>query len=243
MPRYSILNETLPYIARRILSDPSPRTAGALETFVFGEAKEDRQSRVLDAERVGTLLNGARRYSAAAALAADDADARLPQSATARAEAAADALLDLLAEDTPASRIVLEQLVLVLGASSRQIWADLRARSGALQQRSVLGTLVDPLGLFRHSAFVRNGERDFAALQAVERLASLANELLREATPGGTPPSSDVAVEEIDQQQLIGALAAKAYQRRDDLAQVSRRLGLEALDQAANRLASGQARA
>ena len=30
-PRYSILNETLPYISRRLLSDPSPRTAGALE--------------------------------------------------------------------------------------------------------------------------------------------------------------------------------------------------------------------
>ena len=35
-PNYSILNETLPYISRRILTDPSPRTAGALETFVFG---------------------------------------------------------------------------------------------------------------------------------------------------------------------------------------------------------------
>ena len=63
-PNYSIIDETLPYISRRILTDPSPRTAGALETFLFGDAKEDRAGRVLDAERVGTLVDGAKRYAA-----------------------------------------------------------------------------------------------------------------------------------------------------------------------------------
>ena len=29
-PNYSILNETLPYISRRILTDPDPRMGGAL---------------------------------------------------------------------------------------------------------------------------------------------------------------------------------------------------------------------
>ena len=36
---YSIIQECLPYISRRIMTDPSPRTAGALETFIFGETK------------------------------------------------------------------------------------------------------------------------------------------------------------------------------------------------------------
>merc|ERR1719163_2547769 len=67
-PNYSILNETLPYIARRIITDPSPRTAGALETFVFGEDKDDVAARVIDADRVATLVDGARRYAAAASL-------------------------------------------------------------------------------------------------------------------------------------------------------------------------------
>merc|ERR1719174_1509112 len=40
-PNYSIVSETLPYISRRILTDTQPRTAGALETFVFGDAKDD----------------------------------------------------------------------------------------------------------------------------------------------------------------------------------------------------------
>ena len=67
-PQYSILNDTLPYISRRIVNDPSPRTAGALSTFVFGEAKDEVQGRVIDAGRVGTLLDGVRRYAASADL-------------------------------------------------------------------------------------------------------------------------------------------------------------------------------
>ena len=55
-PNYSILNDTLPYISRRIVTDPSPRTAGALETFVFGGEKDNKQARVIDAGRVGTLV-------------------------------------------------------------------------------------------------------------------------------------------------------------------------------------------
>ena len=54
-PDYSIVNETLPYVSRRIVTDPSPRTAGALETFVFGDEKEAIGARVLDAERVAHL--------------------------------------------------------------------------------------------------------------------------------------------------------------------------------------------
>jgi len=63
-PEYSIIDETLPYISRRIITDPSPRTAGALETFIFGDTKGDLESRVLSAERVERLVNGARRYAA-----------------------------------------------------------------------------------------------------------------------------------------------------------------------------------
>ena len=43
-PNYSIVKETLPYISTRIITDPSPRTGGALATFVYGEAKDDEVS-------------------------------------------------------------------------------------------------------------------------------------------------------------------------------------------------------
>ena len=88
----------------------------------------------------------------------------------AAAERAADALLAVLKEDTPASRLITEQLILVLGAASRDAWAGLRAQSGAMPavagQRSRLGALVDPLGIFRGSALVTNDARDKAALEA-----------------------------------------------------------------------------
>eukprot|EP00966_Prymnesium_polylepis_P246192 5694506-Prymnesium_polylepis.1 len=73
------------------MSDPSPRTAGALQTFVFGEDKEDATKRVVDASRTKTLLNGAARYMAAVGdRPAMDADV------------AADLLLDvLLGEPSP----------------------------------------------------------------------------------------------------------------------------------------------
>ena len=43
-PNYSIVKETLPYISTRIITDPSPRTGGALATFVYGESKDDEVS-------------------------------------------------------------------------------------------------------------------------------------------------------------------------------------------------------
>lgn len=204
---------------------------------------------MLDADRVGTLLDGARRFADSAALVAPEGeqrDASSPPSSLMRAERAADAMLDLLSEDSPAAQLVTEQLVLMLGASSRQLWHDLRTRSGSFQQRSVLGRIVDPLGLFRHSALITNDERDRAALQAAAKLSALAAELLGEAPSviGGTAPvGAASASEAADQQsQLVRALLRKAYERRVDLRRASRRLAIEALDQAAGRLAGQGAR-
>jgi predicted unusual protein kinase regulating ubiquinone biosynthesis (AarF/ABC1/UbiB family) len=245
--RYSIINETLPYISQRILNDPSPRTAGALATFVFGASKDDPTTRVLDADRVRSLLDGAKRYDVTAATVSSGAEIApgtesLPAEVAA-AERAADALLAVLKEDTPASRLITEQLILVLGAASRDAWAGLRAQSGAMPavagQRSRLGALVDPLGIFRGSALVTNDARDKAALEAARRLAALAPELLGAvADEGGgasgvTPP---------DQQLLATALLRKAWQRREDLQQVFLRLALEATDQTVARLMAGRAR-
>ena len=241
-PNYSILNDTLPYISRRIVTDPSPRTAGALETFVFGGEKDNKQARVIDAARVGTLLDGMKRYSASAAANSDGealagaggASAPLAaQGGEARAEAAADVLLDLLREDTPASALVTEQLVLVLGARGRQAFSDLKERSGpgVGSGRSLLGTVVDPLGLFRQSGLMDSDERDRAALQAAAKLTDLARELLADSDAGVAGGAG-----EVEQQQLVRALAAKAWERRDDLSVVTRRIAAEALDQAAERL-------
>ena len=194
------------------------------------------QGRVIDAGRVGTLLDGVRRYAASADLNSAGEAATIGSivptggvSAEGRVERAADALLDLLKEDTPASKIVTEQLVLVLGAQSRTLWADLRDRSGQLgEQRSLLGTLVDPLGVFRNSPLINADDRDRAALEAATKLVDLADEILKESLLAESEP--------LGTNELVQALAAKAWERRADLQVVSRRIAVEALDQAANRL-------
>ena len=159
-PNYSIVDETLPYISQRIITDPSPRTAGALETFLFGDMK-DEDGRVLDAERVATLVDGAKRYastlapaetstSTTALPAAPAAGGLVPASSSSTSlssssssgalsnaidlEEAADAILNLLLarEASPLQDIAIEQCALLLGAAGREAFSDLRKQSGSL---------------------------------------------------------------------------------------------------------------
>jgi hypothetical protein len=74
-------------------------------------------------------------------------------------------------------------------------------------------------------------ERDRAALQAAAKLTDLARDLQAESAAGAAGGAA-----EVEQQQLVRALAAKAWERRDDLSVVTRRIAAEALDQAADRL-------
>ena len=277
-PNYSIVDETLPYISKRILTDPSPRTAGALESFLFGDAKEDLDGRVLNAGRVATLVDGAKRYaastttSAAAANAAANSGAAqsLLQAAGGALsvdnagsgsgitvsqsgldlEAAVDTIVDLLLarEASPIQTIAIEQLALLTGAAGRARWADLRKQSGSpglepLSDRSRLGALVDPLGLFRNSPLVENDERDMEALAAAAKLAELANELL--PSGGGSSSSASgggggeeetplLAPEEL--QQFNTLLLRKTWERREDLQLVARRFTAKLLDQTAQRV-------
>ena len=179
-------------------------------------------------------------------------------------ERTADALLDLLSKDTPASRLVYEQLVIVLAAATRELWSDLRQRSGPLgsgplgsgplgslppllpidtRERSLLGSLVDPIGLFRSSTLIVNDERDKMALQAAVRLLELTPGLLPEVVPAGAGSNvSTSTFSEADQQRLLRALVSKAWLRRDDVQQAARRMAYEALDQTATRLAVGSRR-
>ena len=62
-PNYAIVGECLPYVSQRLLTDPSPRVGGALNSFVFGEEAMQSDDRVLDAERLELILSGFGSYS------------------------------------------------------------------------------------------------------------------------------------------------------------------------------------
>ena len=65
-PDYAIISECLPYISQRLLTDPNPRTAGALNTFIFGAGKDD-EDRLVNAKRVKQLVQGFGSYTTATA--------------------------------------------------------------------------------------------------------------------------------------------------------------------------------
>ena len=60
-PDYAIVGECLPYVSQRLLSDPSPRVAKALETFVYGG--DDQLVKKVDADRLTYLADGLQSYS------------------------------------------------------------------------------------------------------------------------------------------------------------------------------------
>ena len=142
---YAIISECLPYISQRLLTDSNPRTAGALNTFIFGASKDD-PDRLINVKRVEQLIDGFGSYSTAAAglsgssavataggMPALSAGAASPTLAS-TVEMAADQIFDLLIteESSPLQSIVLEQLARVLNAGVRGSWKTLRDRSGRL---------------------------------------------------------------------------------------------------------------
>jgi hypothetical protein len=56
-PQYSIIDECLPYVANRLLTD-TQTMGNALNTFVFGPDKNNIPERLLDAKRVRSIVVG-----------------------------------------------------------------------------------------------------------------------------------------------------------------------------------------
>jgi len=81
---------------------------------------------------------------------------------------------------------------------------------------------------------VNTDDRDRASLEAASKLTDLAAELVAD----GDASIATQAEQQQQQQLLMRALAAKAWERRDDLQAVTRRIAVEALDQAAERASS-----
>mmetsp|Transcript_28986 Transcript_28986/g.42573 ORF Transcript_28986/g.42573 Transcript_28986/m.42573 type:complete len:417 (-) Transcript_28986:48-1298(-) len=245
-PDYAIISECLPYISQRLLTDPNPRTAGALNTFIFGVDKDD-PNRLVNAKRVQQLVEGFGSYSTAAnsldsALSGGGVKALAGSagpSMASRVDKAADQVFDLLIteESSPLQAIVLEQLARLLNAGVRGSWKNLRDRSGRLANgRSVLGTLVDPLGIFAKSDLVALDETDNRALAASQTLI----EILQKQTSLDTSGLQSMKQEEIREVAMV--VSRKLWQNRRRVALTSNRLAVVALLQTLDRLEKGAGR-
>ena len=247
-PDYAIVGECLPYVSQRLLSDPSPRVAGALDTFVYGANDDDDDAdgggaahdagRRVDSQRLTYLLDGLQSYTAAetasegiaaggaapppgAALAADDA--------LAVARKIADLLLVDGGEPTPLQAIVEKEFAKVIGASARTSLATARkSRAGVLA-----ATLVDPFGILEplaKSKLLAPDRDDKVALATLARVADKANPELAASVAALNDLGAD------DQQKVLAELADIIWQNRDGASRATRRIATLVLQQAAGRL-------
>lgn len=235
-PNYSIINECLPYVSKRLLTDRSERTGGALSTFIFGASKNDIKNRIIDYDRVEQLISGFGDYTTSASGAALGLD----KSRVELIDDLADQVIDLLVteEETPLQEIFIEQLAKIITSSSRSLWTELRERSGMLPSgRSVLGTLLDPVGLFRTSPLVRMNTLDQKTIESTRNLINL---LGKQAGSSNNPAfqASNFSGDEI--QQLASTLVRKVWIKRTGFLRTGNRLATKLLQLTAEKLDSGE---
>lgn len=231
--KYSIINECLPYVSKRLLTDKSERTGGALSTFIFGPDK-NKEDRIIDYDRVEQLVSGFGDYTTSASgelLGKNSTRAEI-------IEGLADQVLDLLAseEETPLQQIFIEQLAKIISSSSRTVWSQLRESSGVLSNgRTVLGTIVDPLGIFRTSPVVRANELDERTVETTRNLLQLLTTTT--SGPSALDPSTLSNAEVVEISSII---VRKLWEKRSGVLATSNRLAMQLLQLTANRLERGE---
>jgi len=234
-PKYSIVNECLPYVSQRLMTDKD-KMGPALSTFIFGPEKTNPM-RIVDYKRVEQLVEGFGEYSTSAsgALLGKDGSSR-----TELLEVAADQVLNLIVteEETPLQDIFLEQLAKITASGSRSILTQIRERSGVLPSgRTVLGTVLDPLGLWRTSPLVRMNELDERTIETTQKLIKLAQKQI-EATGNSAFDLSSLSPEEVIAFSRI--LVRKVWDRRLGVLRTGNRFAQKLLQLTAEKLERGE---
>jgi len=230
-PKYSIINECLPYVSNRLLTDKE-NMGPALSTFIFGPNKGNVETRIVDYDRVEQLVTGFGSFSTSAsgALLGKENLTR-----TQKLEEAADQVLDIIVteEKTPVQEILLEQLAKIVSAGSRSLWTQARERSGTLPSgRTLLGTIVDPLGLFESSPLVNSNDQDQKTVETTRKLVSLMSEQL--SASENSIDLSDLKRDEV--LELATILGKKVWDRRFALFRTGSRFATKLLEVTAHRL-------
>jgi hypothetical protein len=232
---YSIIDECLPYISKRLMTDKD-RCGPALSTFIFGPEKS-KPDRVVDYKRVEQLVEGFGSYTTAAsgALLGKENSSRVEL-----LEESAEQILDLILveEETPLQAILLEQLVKIMASNSRSFLTQIRERSGVLPSgRTVLGTIIDPLGVWRTSPLVRMNEKDEATVETTRKLAAL---IAKQVEKSKNPLFDLSTLSREESLALASILGRKVWERRNGVVQTTSRFAQKALELTAQKLERGE---
>jgi len=209
----------------------------ALSTFIFGPDKKNMDTRFVNYKRVEQLVTGFGNYttSASGALMGRENASRIEL-----LEGAAEQILDLVftEEETPLQEIFLEQMAKIITSSSRSIWSGLRERSGILPSgRSVLGTIIDPFGLFRTSPLVRMSAMDERTVETTRKLVGLMQTQIRASDDPMFDLSNLSREEALD---LSSILVNKVWDRRLGVFQTGNRFARKLLTLTADKLEKGE---
>jgi len=127
---------------------------------------------------------------------------------------------------------VLEQLAKVVNAQARSAFAQARQRSGVLPNgRTVLGSVLDPFGVFKSSGLVTTDADDERVIKATADLAQILSKLSNQ--PGVALPTT---LSQREFQQVANSVGRKVFERRDGLRATSSRFAAALLRQSLRRL-------
>jgi len=233
--QYSIVNECLPYVSKRLLTDKD-KCGPALSTFIFGPRKNE-PDRIVDYDRVEQLVEGFSDYttSASGALLGQENITRVEL-----LEQSADEILDLVfsEEETPLQEIILDQTAKIVASSGRTLFSQLSERSGVLPSgRTLLGSIIDPLGVFRTSPLVRPNDLDDRNVETMLKLIELA----RKQAAANKNPMFDLRDISRDEAMVLSSIVArKFWERRRGLVQTGNRFVRRSFQLIAEQLEKGE---
>jgi len=228
----------------------------ALNTFIFGPDKHNIDTRLVDAKRIEQLVTGFGDFTSASASGVLSTPTTETSTATAsgnatasveQLEQVADQILDvvLTEEETPLQKILIEQICKILAANTRSLWTEARVRSGVLPTgRTVLGSLVDPIGLFQTSLLVNTNDQDEKAVKTTQDLAEMFRKIQAKNSEGGSDAmTSGVDLQSLNNEQALAfsrILTTKLWIRRTAFVKSSNRFVNQMLQLTATRLESSE---
>jgi hypothetical protein len=234
-PTYSIINECLPYVSKRLLTD-NAKMGPALSTFIFGPEKEN-SDRIIDYRRVEQLVEGFGEYTSSVS------GALIGKKYVSRSdilENLAEQCLELVFTEveTPLQKIFIEQIAKILSSSGRILFTQMREQSGLLPSgRSRLGVFLDPLGLWRTSPLVTANKQDERIIETTKKLVDL---MQRQFQIAGKP-LIDLSTLTIDESlELSTILVRKVWTKRNGVLQASSRFAIQFLHLTAEKLENGE---
>ena len=221
---YSILKECYPYLAKRLLSDDSPRARGALRTLLYGKGEE------LDLSKLQDLSSGLESYTTSTASV---------ESSRGESDEGRDAALEQLAsvvlseESNYVQELLMRETAIALDATMRDAFITPFAPIRNLPLPPLFPRpFTFPLELVKALLELQASDaRDERRLKNVRILTNLGS-----GTFGGGSDKVDQGSPDNDRGNAIGKLAQEAAKRRIALGRMAMRFGGSLVSVQAERL-------